>query len=132
MNDVLALCRDYPELLVAKGESVIEESVRTDRLYVLKEGAFEVVRNGVRVVSISEPGAFLGEISAVLGTVPTADVVATQDSTVHVVDNASASVKSNPSSRTRSRGCWRGVCRQSLAIWWTSSASTPTATPISH
>ena len=96
MNDVLALCHHYPELFVAKGESVIEESVRTDRLYVLKEGTFEIVRNGVRVVSISEPGAFLGEISAVLGTVPTASVVALQDSTVHVVDNASASVKSQP------------------------------------
>jgi hypothetical protein len=61
----------------------------SDQLDVLKEGAFEIVRNGVRVVSIREPGAFLGEISAVLGTVPTANV-ATQDSTVHVVDNASA------------------------------------------
>ena len=81
---------------MAKGDSLIREAVRTDRLYVLKSGAFEVVRNGVRVVLIGEPGAFLGEISAVLGSAPTANVVAAQDSTVHVVDDACASVRRWP------------------------------------
>jgi CRP-like cAMP-binding protein len=96
MNDVLEMCSDMPEIHIAKGDTLIEEAIRTDRLYVLKSGAFEVVRNGVRVVSISEPGAFMGEISAVLGSAPTASVVAAQDSTVHVVDNASASVQRQP------------------------------------
>jgi CRP/FNR family cyclic AMP-dependent transcriptional regulator len=96
MNDVLAMCSNLPEIHLAKGDTLIEEAVRTDRLYVLKSGAFEVVRNGVRVVLISEPGAFLGEISAVLGSPPTASVVAAQDSTVHVIDEASASVQKRP------------------------------------
>ena len=96
MSNVLAICGDLPEIHVAKGDSLIEEAVRTDRLYVVKCGAFEVVRGGVRVVRISEPGAFLGEISAVLGSAPMASVVATQDSTVHVVDDASASVQRRP------------------------------------
>jgi CRP-like cAMP-binding protein len=80
----------------AKGDRLIEEAVRTDRLYVLKSGAFEVVRNGIRIVLIAEPGAFLGEMSAVLGSAPTASVVAAQDSTVHVLDDASASVQRRP------------------------------------
>ena len=96
MNDVLRLCSALPEIRIAKGDTLIEEAIRTDRLYVLKAGAFEVVRNGVRVVSISEPGAFMGEISAVLGSAPTASVVAAENSTVHVVDNASASVQRQP------------------------------------
>jgi CRP/FNR family transcriptional regulator, cyclic AMP receptor protein len=96
MIDVLAMCAKMPEMRVAKGATLIEEAVRTDRLYVLKSGAFEVVRNGVRVVLINEPGAFLGEISAVLGSAPTAAVVATQPSVVHVVEDASASVQSTP------------------------------------
>lgn len=96
MNDVLAICSGYPEAHLTKGECLIQESVRTDRLYVLKRGGFEVVRNGVRVITISEPGAFLGEISAVLGSVPTAKVVAMQDSTVHVVEGASAAVRTHP------------------------------------
>ena len=105
MNDILQMCRTMPEMRIAKGVTLIEESIRTDRLYVLKSGAFEVVRNGVRVVSITEPGAFLGEISAVLGSAPTASVIAEQDSSVHVVDNASASVQP-------SRNCLRAGCPQ--------------------
>ena len=96
MNDVLAMCRDLPELRLAKSERLIEEGVRADQLFVLKSGAFEVIRNGVRVVLISEPGAFLGEISAVLGSVSTASVIAAQDSTVHVIDDASGSVQQRP------------------------------------
>jgi CRP/FNR family transcriptional regulator, cyclic AMP receptor protein len=96
MNDVLAMCANLPVMRFAKGDSLIEEAVRTDRLYVLKTGAFEVVRNGIRVVLISEPGAFLGEISAVLGSAPTASVVAAQDSTVYVVDDAPAFVQRRP------------------------------------
>ena len=96
MNDVLAMCSDLREMRIAKGESLIAEGVRTDRLYVLKSGAFEVVRDGVRVVTIGEPGAFLGEISAVLGSAPTASVVAAEESVVHVLDAASASVKTRP------------------------------------
>lgn len=36
MNDVLALCSKLPEMRVAKGDTLIEEAVRTDRLCVLK------------------------------------------------------------------------------------------------
>jgi hypothetical protein len=61
MNDVLAICGEFPEKRLTKGDCLIEEEVRTDRPYVIKRGAFEVVRNGVRVILISEPGAFLGE-----------------------------------------------------------------------
>ncbi|MEO7548348.1 MAG: Crp/Fnr family transcriptional regulator [Ramlibacter sp.] len=96
MNPVLALCRALPELHVPLGGSLLEEAVRTDRLYVLKTGALEVVRNGVRVVLITEPGSFVGEISALLGSAPTASVVATQDSTVHVLHQACAAVRANP------------------------------------
>jgi CRP/FNR family transcriptional regulator, cyclic AMP receptor protein len=93
VNDVLAMCSDWPEIAVRKGHILIAEDVRANRLYVLKRGAFDVVRNGVRIVQIRDPGAFLGEISAVLGSAPTATVVAAQDSVVHVIDEASASVR---------------------------------------
>ncbi len=96
MNDVLAICAGLPELRVAQGDTLIAEGVRTDRLYVLKSGAFEIVRNGVRIVLINEAGAFLGEISALLGSAPTANAVATAESVVLVIDNASAAVKTRP------------------------------------
>jgi CRP/FNR family cyclic AMP-dependent transcriptional regulator len=66
--------------------------VRADKLYILKSGGFEVVRSGVRVVRITGPGAFIGEMSALLGSSPGANVVATQDSSVYVVNDATATV----------------------------------------
>ena len=96
MIDALALCRDLPLLSVPAGETLMQENVRSERLYVLVDGAFDVVRNGVRVVQIAEPGAFIGEISAVLGSAPSASVVALRDSRVHIVDQASQAVERNP------------------------------------
>lgn len=96
MNDVLAMCRDFPTMHVAQGTALIEQGVERDRLYVLREGAFEVLREGVCVVRIAEPAAFLGEISAVLGVVPSASVVAVRDSEVHVIEHAAATVRQRP------------------------------------
>lgn len=96
MNDVLAMFGDLPQMSLAKGDTLIEEGIRTDRLYVLESGGFEVLRNGVRVVLVTEPGSFLGEISAVLGSAPTASVVAARDSTVRVIEGASKVARSRP------------------------------------
>lgn len=96
MNDVLAMCQHFPTLRLASGEVLIEQGASRDRMYVLIEGAFEVLREGVCVVRIGEPGAFLGEISAVLGVVPSATVVAVRDSTVYLIDDASALVRKDP------------------------------------
>ncbi|KQP18214.1 Crp/Fnr family transcriptional regulator [Pseudorhodoferax sp. Leaf267] len=96
MTSALELCHGLPVQQVANGQTLLEEGVRTDRLYVLRTGSFAVVRHGVRVVRIGEPGAFLGEISAVLGSGPSASVVATEDSSVHVIEQAEAAVQRDP------------------------------------
>lgn len=96
MKDVLALCRHLPARSVPKGETLLREGVPHDRLYVLASGAFEVVRDGVTVVHIREPGAFLGEMAAVLRAAPSADVVAVEDSVVHVLEGAAAAVPAEP------------------------------------
>jgi CRP-like cAMP-binding protein len=96
MNDVLAACARLPERRVSKGATLIEEGVRVDRLYVVQRGSFEIVRGGVRLVVVREAGAFLGEMSAVLGSAPTASVVAAEDSVVHVLDDASNAVRTQP------------------------------------
>lgn len=96
MNDVLDMCRQFPLVRLAAGETLLTEGLRVNRLYVLREGAFEVQRSGIPVVRIREPGAFLGEMSALLGSAPTATVVATQASVVHVIDQASEAVRARP------------------------------------
>jgi len=96
MKDVLDLCRHLPEKKLARGEILIEESIRTDRIYVLKQGAFEVLRQGVRVIEVVEPGAFLGEMSALMNSAPTATLTATQDSVVYVIEHAAEAVRTQP------------------------------------
>lgn len=78
------------------GTRLIREGVACGRIYVLESGALEIVRGGVRIVVVREPGAFVGEISALLGMPPTADVVAHEDSTVRVIEAAPDALRSDP------------------------------------
>jgi CRP-like cAMP-binding protein len=96
MKDVLALCDAFPERHVAKGELLIRKGEHADRIYVLKRGAFEVVRDGVNVIEVSEPGSFLGEMAAVLEQPAASDVVANRASVVHVIEDASATIHHSP------------------------------------
>lgn len=96
MKDVLALCHAFPERHLATGERLIHKGERADRIYVLKHGAFEVVRDGVDVIEISEPGSFLGEMATVLEQPASSDVVAKRASVVHVIDQASATIHQSP------------------------------------
>lgn len=95
-HPVLAHCARFPSIEVAAGVELIEEGVPSGHLYVVETGRFDVIRRGVRVVSIHEPGAFLGEISALLGTAPTASVVTTTAGRVRVIENAGDVVRHDP------------------------------------
>ena len=92
-QDVLDSSEKLPLRRIPKGDALICEGVLHDSIFILQSGRFEVVRDGVRVIEISEPGAFMGEISALLGGIPTANVVALEDSEVRVIDNAGRAVQ---------------------------------------
>ncbi|MGB9054571.1 MAG: cyclic nucleotide-binding domain-containing protein [Pseudolabrys sp.] len=68
------------------GETVLAEGSRTDRLLILKSGDVAVLKKGVEIARVSEPGAVFGEISALLDCPHTADVRALAHSQFHVVD----------------------------------------------
>jgi CRP/FNR family cyclic AMP-dependent transcriptional regulator len=70
------------------GDTVLADGSTTGKVLVLKEGAVEVVKNGVRLGKITEPGAVLGELSALLGEPHTADVRALAPTTFHVGEAA--------------------------------------------
>jgi CRP/FNR family transcriptional regulator, cyclic AMP receptor protein len=57
-------------------------------LFVLVEGTLEVRRDRTVLARMSEPGSVVGELSMLLGTSASADVVATEPTTVRRVDNA--------------------------------------------
>ena len=70
------------------GETVLSAASTTGRLLILKEGAVTVVKEGVEIAKVTEPGAVFGELSAWLGRPHTADVHALEESKFHVVSTA--------------------------------------------
>jgi CRP-like cAMP-binding protein len=57
-------------------------------LLILKEGAVAVVKEGVEIARVTEPGAVFGELSALLDQPHTADVRALEESKFHVAGAA--------------------------------------------
>jgi hypothetical protein len=70
------------------GETVLSAALTTGRLLILKEGAVTVVKEGVEIAKVTEPGAVFGELSAWLGQLHTADVHVLEESKFHVASTA--------------------------------------------
>jgi CRP-like cAMP-binding protein len=77
------------------GESVLTAASKTGRLLILKEGAVEVVKEGVEIAKVTEPGAVFGELSVLLDQPHAADVRALEASLLHVAD-AGALLRADP------------------------------------
>jgi CRP/FNR family transcriptional regulator, cyclic AMP receptor protein len=70
-------------------DTILAEGSTTGDVLVLKAGAVEVVKDGIRLGKITEPGAVFGELSALLGEPHTAAVRALERTTFHVGEAAS-------------------------------------------
>jgi CRP/FNR family cyclic AMP-dependent transcriptional regulator len=86
--DVLRLASAAPERHVAAGEAIIEFGEADPALFVLVSGGLEVRRDGAVLARLFEPGAIVGELSLLLGTPASADVIAVEPSVVHRLDDA--------------------------------------------
>ena len=56
------------------GETVIAAGTKTGRLLILRKGAVTIRKNGTMIAEVKEPGAVIGELSALLNQPHTADV----------------------------------------------------------
>ena len=70
------------------GETVLASGSRTGRLLILKKGAVTIIKETINIAKVTEPGAVLGELSALLDQPHTADVHATETSQFYVADAA--------------------------------------------
>jgi CRP/FNR family cyclic AMP-dependent transcriptional regulator len=70
------------------GEMVLANGSRTNELLILRNGNVAVVKEGVEIAKVAEPGAVFGEISALLDCPHTADVRALTSSQFHVAHPA--------------------------------------------
>ena len=66
------------------GETVLTAGSTTGRLLILKEGAVEVVKEGVQIAKVAEPGAVFGELSVLLDKPHTADGVRWKQKSQHL------------------------------------------------
>ncbi len=85
-----------PQLTLAAGQTVITEGRPIDGLYFLEEGEVEVLKLGVPIAEVFEPGAVLGEMSWLLETVPTATVRTLTPCTFRHVAEPAAFVQRHP------------------------------------
>ncbi len=86
--DVLRLTETAPERHVDAGESIIAFGDSDPALFVLVSGELEVRREGATLARLAGPGAIVGELSLLLGTPASADVIAVEPSVVRRVDDA--------------------------------------------
>lgn len=85
-----------PAKIFAEGSLLITEGGKPGALYVLESGEVEVIRHGIVVATIAEPGAIIGEMSLLLEAPHSASVRAKTAVMAHVVDNAAQALKSRP------------------------------------
>jgi CRP-like cAMP-binding protein len=96
LNAVLAHCEGLPEERHAAGDVLIEEGTATGRLFILKEGVIEILREGTTVAAVDEPGAIFGEMSALLGGNHSATVRAATGASLYRIEDARAFLKQRP------------------------------------
>jgi CRP/FNR family cyclic AMP-dependent transcriptional regulator len=95
MRSILGFCDGLPEHTAAAGEVLLQEGNSTGRIYILAEGAIEIVKGPFQVHETEEPGAVFGEISALLGIPHTATVKARTPCRLFVVDGGEAFLRAH-------------------------------------
>lgn len=96
MGSILEQLRDRELHRFDAGQAVLEQGTRSGRLYILAEGAVEVVKDGVQVAIAAQPGAVFGELSVFLNTAHTATVRTLQASAFYFIENPRALLEASP------------------------------------
>jgi hypothetical protein len=69
----------FPIATYQAGETVVAAAATTGRLLILRKGAVAVLRDGVEIAAVTEPGAVFGELSVLLDQPHAADAIRDQD-----------------------------------------------------
>lgn len=93
---ILEAAAALPATVLTPGAVLVAEGDRSGKLYILKSGELEVLRDGSVVAGFGEPGTVVGEISVLLGQPHSATVRARRGAEVHVVDDPAAFMDAHP------------------------------------
>jgi CRP-like cAMP-binding protein len=93
---VLEVTAGMPERRLEADEVLFAQGEDTTSVAVLLDGCLRVELDGAHLSDVTVPGAFVGEIAALLDTGRTAEVVATESSTVRLIGDPDAFFASHP------------------------------------
>ena len=96
MSSITAFTASLPLEQLKHGTLLTEEGSHSGRLFVLEKGRLTVLREGVILATIDEPGAVIGEMAVLLGTPHSATVRADGVVSVRVIDDAIDKLADNP------------------------------------
>ncbi len=96
MSAILEALHGQPSRSMTEGETLLSQGGADRVLFVLVEGAVEVIKDDVEVARCSDPGAVFGDLSVLLDIPHTASVRTTRPSTVIVVENPRVFLEQNP------------------------------------
>jgi CRP-like cAMP-binding protein len=93
---ILQAVQNYPVTVVGPRGVLVQEGQKTGKLYVLKSGDLEIVRDGSLVASIGEAGAIIGEMSVLLDQPHSATVRSRMGAEVYAIADPDAFLDANP------------------------------------
>jgi CRP/FNR family cyclic AMP-dependent transcriptional regulator len=95
MPSLAALAVSLPLETLAPGTQLTTEGTRSGQIYILESGKLAVQREGVRLATIDERGAIIGEMAVLLGIPHSATVIAETEAKVRVVADALDTLSQN-------------------------------------
>lgn len=96
MREILNYCGDIPVERFDAGKTLLEEGQWSGRLFVLEDGAVEILRGDTQVAVVSDPGSMFGEMSVLLDSPHTATVRALTPVSVRAPEDAALFMKRHP------------------------------------
>lgn len=90
------IAQTHPKRELAAGDTLISQGEEGGDLFILESGELSVERDGVAIASITRKGAFVGEMSVILGNDASATVKAAVPSTVRVIRDAQDHLQRDP------------------------------------
>ena len=96
VSTILGLCEGFDATNFGAGEVLLAEGTRTGMLYILIDGAVEIRKGDFQIDVVSEPGAFFGEVSALLNISHMATVRTLHPSRVYRIEHAVEFLNSYP------------------------------------
>jgi CRP/FNR family cyclic AMP-dependent transcriptional regulator len=96
MSEILAQLKNHAIQHYKVGDSILQADGHAGILLVLISGELEVRKNGQLIDRVSEPGAVLGEIAALLNSGHSADVIAATPASLYVIQQPRTFLREHP------------------------------------